>query len=107
MSTSATKSTDPLKRLPYEAWFQCIYTALSSIEGPLPYLAVSAGWCRAIVDEPDLWTSIYVGGEDEAARICTFLHLSQGHLLDITFLRLTNIEETFQVLMPHRQRIES
>lgn len=78
---------DPIQRLPYDAWTECFkFSILDDSAGPLPYLAVSSHWCQALIGTPSLWTTIVIeNGEDETARIHTFLHLSQSSLLDIIF----------------------
>lgn len=52
--------------------------------GPLPYLAVASRWSETILDSPPLWSTIVIeDGEDEVARVHTFLHLSANHLIDV------------------------
>jgi hypothetical protein len=79
------QTMDPLIRLPYETWLQCLSLATrDSVAGPLPYLAVSPHWSETILSSPALWTKIILGkGEDEEARLHTFLHLSASLLLDV------------------------
>jgi hypothetical protein len=79
------QTRDPLIRLPYETWLQCLSLAIQdSADGPLPYLAVSPHWSETILSSPALWTQIIINnGEDEEARLHTFLHLSASQLLDM------------------------
>jgi hypothetical protein len=69
------QTRDPLIRLPYETWLQCLsLTVYDSTDGPLPYLAVSTHWSETIIGSSALWTQIIIGnGEDEEARLhsCT------------------------------------
>lgn len=76
---------DPIQQLPYDVWIECIkFAVVDDPVGPLPYLAVSPEWSRNLMEEPSLWTTIVIyNGEDEAARIHIFLHLSQNYLLDV------------------------
>lgn len=98
---------DPLERLPYELWVDCLYFAsIGSSDGPLPYLAVSSKWSQSLIVEPTLWTTVHVNDkEDAAARIHAFLHLSGGRLLDIVIHDA--VLEHFELIMPHAQRIRA
>lgn len=71
---------DPLTVLPNEIWIICMEKVIDGqVNGPLEYMLVSTTWERLLVDAPSLWTQIYIhNGEDETARISTFLYLSQG-----------------------------
>jgi hypothetical protein len=83
------QTRDPLIRLPYKTWLQCLSLAIyKSVEellrhnfadGPLPYLAVSPNWSETILTSPALWTQIIAeNGEDEEARLHTFLLVCQS-----------------------------
>jgi hypothetical protein len=76
---------DPLERFPYEIWQDCFRLAISdAADGPLPYLAVSTKWNETILHDPSFWTTIIIDdGEDQDARIYTFLCLSKTLLLDV------------------------
>jgi len=78
---------DPLERFPAEIWQECFRLAISDdAHGPLPYLAVSTKWHETILDVPSLWTTIIIDdGEDQDARIYTFLLLSKTLLLDVEY----------------------
>jgi hypothetical protein len=78
---------DPLERFPYEIWQDCFRLAISDeAHGPLPYLAVSTKWNETILQDPSFWTTIIIDdGEDQDARIYTFLFLSKTLLLDVEY----------------------
>jgi hypothetical protein len=84
----ASFSNRTFGRLPYEPWHECIrFAAIQSVEGPLPYLAVSSSWADSIIASPHLWNTILFDcGEDEEARIYTFSHLSQDLPLYLIYL---------------------
>jgi len=102
------KTRDPLIRLPYETWLQCLSLAIyDSADGPLPYLAVSPNWSETILSSPALWTLIILNnGEDEEARLHTFLHLSTSQLLDVMCPGNVPVK-LLQSLAQHRTRIRS
>src|SRR5277367_2452164 len=101
------KTRDPLIRLPYETWLQCLSLAIyDSTDGPLPYLAVSPNWSETILGSPALWTQIIIdNGEDEEARLHTFLHLSASQVLDVKCTENVPVQ-SLQLLAHHRTRIE-
>jgi hypothetical protein len=103
-----SKTKDPLIRLPYEPWLQCLSLATrDSAEGPLPYLAVSNHWSEAILSSPTLWTQIVINnGEDEEARLHTFLHLSASLLLDVV-CAVDGHVQSLQLLAQSRMKIRS
>lgn len=78
---------DPLERFPYEIWQDCFQLAIyDTVYGPLPYLAVSTKWNETILHDPAFWTKIIIDdGEDQDARIYTFLYLSQPRLIDVEY----------------------
>jgi hypothetical protein len=79
---------DPLDVLPYEAWLGCILFAIDGREeGPRELLGVSRRWDQQLLDTPSFWRQIYVkNGENETARISTFLHFSKGCSLHVDIL---------------------
>ena len=102
------QTRDPLVRLPYEMWLQCLSLAIHDFAtGPLPYLAVSPDWSETILSSPILWTQITIDdGEDEEARVHTFLHLSAGQLLDVS-CTMDGPTQSLQLLAQNRMRIRS
>jgi hypothetical protein len=111
------QTRDPLVRLPYETWLQCLSLAIhesadepfrhKSADGPLPYLAVSPHWNETILSSPALWTRIIINNsEDEEARLHTFLHLSASQLLDVECPGNVPVQ-SLQLLAQHRTRIRS
>jgi hypothetical protein len=102
------QTRDPLIRLPYETWLQCLSLAADdSADGPLPYLTVSTHWSETILSSPALWTQIIIdNGEDEEARLHTFLHLSGSQLLDVVCVGEIPIQ-SLQLLTQSRMRIRS
>jgi hypothetical protein len=100
------KSSDPLQRLPYEAWVQFIQLyAHGQPEGPLPLLAVSSNWQRRLLAAAELWTTIYLdGGHDEQCRAECFFHLSGTFLVELIVDRNCGEIETFA---HHSDRIKS
>jgi len=85
----STKSLtyDPIEQFPYEIWQACFLLAISgTADGPLPYLAVSPKWNEMILHDSAFWTTIIIDdGEDQDARIYTFLYLSQALLINIEY----------------------
>jgi hypothetical protein len=102
------QTRDPLVRLPYETWLQCLsFATCDSADGPLPYLAVSAHWSETILSSPILWTQIIIcNSEDEEARLHTFLHLSASLLVDVV-CALDAPVQLLQLLAQNRMRIRS
>jgi len=102
------QTRDPLIRLPYETWLQCLSLATrDSADGPLLYLAVSTHWSVTILNSPALWTYIVINnGEDEEARLHTFLHLSASQLLDVVCAEDIPVQ-SLQLLAQIRMRLRS
>jgi hypothetical protein len=102
------RTRDPLICLPYETWLQCLSLAIQdSAAGPLPYLAVSPQWSENILSSPTLWNRIIIdNGEDEEARLHTFLHLSSSQLLGVECPGDFPVQ-WMQLLIQHRTRIRS
>lgn len=84
---------DPIQRLPYDIWTKCVKFVIgNSSAGPLAQLAVSNHWNLALIGAPSLWTTIVIeDGEDELARIHTFLHFSHNSLLDIVYRKSADL----------------
>ena len=82
---AAPRSKDILKIFPYEVWPKCIMAAIDrEPEGPLPFLNISTHWQTLLLDTPELWTYIHIeDGEDLAARVHLFLHLSRHCPLEV------------------------
>jgi hypothetical protein len=97
---------DPLV-LPLELWTWCVALAIDGREaGPLEFLAVSRRWENALLDTPSLWTQIYVqNGEDEAARISTFLRFSRGCPLHVDVMTALPEVDRLQLIANHMSRI--
>jgi len=98
---------DPLDALPYELWTVCIAFAIDGQEvGPLPFLAVSRRWERLLLETPTLWTQVYIqNGEDEIARISTFLHLSTGSSLHVEIMMPLPDMDCLQPIATHISRV--
>jgi len=105
----AATSIDPLEHLPYEICaniLQCLSS--DAPEGPLPYIGVSQRWSRAILEEPNLWTSVIIDeSADEDARIRTFLYLSRDHLLDVTVIAPFARLDGLRAVLEEAHRIRS
>jgi len=102
---------DPFVRLPYEISIECLFYAFCGWElaaGPLPYMAVSSHWCKTILGSPPLWRNIVIdGGEDERARVETFLLLSRDHPLDVDVVVSEECSKSLESLFDHKWRIRS
>lgn len=100
---------DPIRRLPYDVWISCIKLLIAdSAAGPLHYLMVSGEWDQALFNSPSLWTRIIIeNGEDEEARIQTFLHLSQDSLLDVFYRHPIPIDRLRVILETNTSRVRS
>jgi hypothetical protein len=103
------RTIDPLIRLPYEIWCECISFAIADLaEGPLPLVQVSSRWSEAILDTPSLWTTVIIDhGEDEAARIHTFLSLSKNQTLDVRVLVPLSHSENLEIVVSEASRLRS
>jgi hypothetical protein len=102
--------TDPLDALPYEIWIWCIAFSIDEQrDGPLELLAVSRRWDRALLDCPSLWNQIYVeNGEDEIARISTFLYLSRGCSLHVDIMTaLPDTMDSLQLIANQISRVST
>jgi hypothetical protein len=98
---------DPLDALPYEIWIWCITLAIDGRQvGPLELLAVSRRWEMLLLDTPSLWNQIYVqNGEDEIARISTFLHLSRKCSLHVDILTSAATRDSLHLIAKHISRV--
>jgi hypothetical protein len=103
------KMTDPLDALPYEVWVWCITFAIDGRkDGPLELLAVSSRWAGVLLDTPSLWNQIYIeNGEDEIARICTFLYLSRGCSLHVDIMTGLPSLDSLQLIVDHVSRVST
>ena len=96
-----------LDALPYELWTSCIAFAVDGKEaGPLPLLLVSKRWERLLFETPALWTQIHIqNGEDELARICTFLHFSKECPLHLEIMTPLPNMDYLQPVAMHISRV--
>ena len=100
---------DPLHGLPNELWTLCIEFAIAGrLAGPLEFIMVSRHWGKALLESPSLWTQIYVqDGEDEIARISTFLHLSQQCQLHIDVMTILPTVDSLRLIAEHISRVRT
>jgi hypothetical protein len=98
---------DPLAILPYEIWTMCIAFAIGGQQsGPLELLMVSTHWARLLPDSPSLWTQIYIqNGEDEMARIATFLHFSKRRSLHVDIMTVLPTVASLQLIAENISRV--
>jgi hypothetical protein len=98
---------DPIKALPYELWIFCIELAIDGQwAGPLDLLMVSARWEKLLMETPSLWTQIYIqNGDDEKARISTFMHLSKGCSLHVDIMTPLRAMDTLQLIADKVSRV--
>jgi hypothetical protein len=103
------KMTDPLDALPYEIWIWCMTFAVDGRkDGPLELLAVSRRWAGVLLDTPSLWNQIYIeNGEDEMARIATFLRLSRGCSLHVDIMTALPNLDSVQLIVDHISRVST
>jgi hypothetical protein len=110
LAPHASFSNRNFGRLPYDAWHECIrFAAMQSVEGPLPYLAVSSSWADSIIASPILWTTIIFDDyrEDQEARLHTFSHLSQDLPLYLIYIYSSDGKTIERFINNHRLRIRS
>ena len=100
---------DPLDALPYELWIWCIEFAIDGRKaGPLELLSVSKRWDIVLLDTPSLWAQIYVeNGEDEIARISTFLYLSRKCSLHVDIMTALPMLDSLELIADHLSRIST
>lgn len=100
---------DPLQKLPNELCSLCIELVIDGEKaGALEVFMVSKRWQRFLIGTPSLWTSIYIqDGEDESARISTFLHLSKTHQLHLDIMAVDLPPETLQLVAENMFRVKS
>jgi hypothetical protein len=78
------------------------------LTGPLDYIMVSMHWGRLLFDSPSLWTRIYVqNGEDEMARISTFLYLSKQSPLHIDIMTVLPTVDNLRLVAEHISRVRT
>ena len=98
---------DPLAILPCELWSMCIAFAIGAQQaGPLELLMVSTRWAALLADTPSLWTQIYIqNGEDEMARIATFLHFSKRRSLHVDVMTVLPTTASLQLIAENISRV--
>jgi len=98
---------DPLAVLPYELWSVCIAFAIGGQHsGPLELLMVSRRWARLLPVSPSLWTQIYIqNGEDEMARVTTFLHFSKRRSLHVDIMTVLPTIASLQLIAENISRV--
>jgi hypothetical protein len=98
---------DPLLVLPYELWTRCIKFAIEGQPGgPLEFTMISKRWHGLLFDSPSLWNEIYLqNGEDELARIVTFLHLSKSSQLHIDIMTVLPTTDGLQLIAENISRV--
>ena len=98
---------DPLHVLPYELWSLCIGFAIDGQQaGPLELIMVSKRWENLLLDSPSLWSQIYLqNGEDEMARISTFLHLSKSSPLHVDIMTVLPTMDSLQLIAENISRV--
>jgi hypothetical protein len=98
---------DPLQVLPNELWSLCMEFAIAGrLAGPLEYIMVSRDWGSAFLNSPSLWTQIYIqNGEDEIARISTFLHLSKQCQLHVDVMTVLPTVDSLRLVAGHISRV--
>jgi hypothetical protein len=100
---------DPLEVLPNELWSLCIQFAIAGRPaGPLDFIMVSRHWQRVLLSSPSLWTQIYVqNGEDEIARVSTFLHLSKQSALHVDVMTVLPTADSLRLVAGHISRVRT
>jgi hypothetical protein len=98
---------DPLVVLPYELWLLCISFAIGGrLSGPLELLMVSSPWATLLLNSPSLWTQIYIqNGEDEMARIATFLYFSKRRSLHVDIMTVLPTIASLQLIAEDISRV--
>jgi hypothetical protein len=78
------------------------------LTGPLEFIMVSMHWGRLLFNSPSLWTRIYVqNGEDEMARISTFLYLSKQSPLHIDIMTVLPTVDNLRLVAEHISRVRT
>jgi hypothetical protein len=100
---------DPLKVLPNELWSMCIELAIvGRLAGPLEFTTVSRHWEGVLVGSPSLWTQIYIqNGEDEMARVSTFLDLSKQCPLHVDVMTVLPAMDSLRLVAEHISRVRT
>jgi hypothetical protein len=100
---------DPLQALPTELWGLCMEFAIAGrVAGPLEFIMVSREWGSTLLDSPFLWTQIYIqNGEDEIARISTFLHLSKQCKLHVAVMTVLPAVDSLRLITEHISRVRT
>jgi hypothetical protein len=100
---------DPLEALPIELWGLCMEFAIAgTVAGPLEFIMISRQWGSALFDSPSLWTQIYIqNGEDEIARISTFLHLSKQCQLHVDVMTVLPAVDGLRLVAEHISRVRT
>jgi hypothetical protein len=100
---------DPLQVLPTELRSICIEFAIAGrLAGPLDFIMVSRHWERFLLNSPSLWTQIYIqNGEDELARISTFLHLSKQCKLHVDVMAVLPTVDSLRLVAAHISRVRT
>jgi hypothetical protein len=100
---------DPLQALPYELGSLCIQFAIAGrVAGPLHFIMVSRYWEDFLLNSPTLWTQIYIqNGEDETARISTFVHLSKQSPLHVDVMTVLPTVDSLRLVAEHISRVRT
>jgi hypothetical protein len=78
------------------------------VAGPLEFLTVSRQWEGFLLNSPSLWTRIYIqNGEDEIARISTFLLLSKQSPLHVDVMTELPTVEGLRLVAEHISRVRT
>jgi hypothetical protein len=100
---------DPLQALPTELWILCMEFAIAGrLAGPLEFITVSQAWGAVLLNSPSLWTQIYIqNGQDEIARISTFLYLSKQCQLHIDVMTVLPNVDSLRPVAEHISRVST
>jgi hypothetical protein len=100
---------DPLRVLPNNLRSMCIEFAIAgTLAGPLDFIMVSRHWEHFLLNSPSLWTQIYIqNGEDELARISTFLHLSKQRKLHVDVMTVLRTVDSLRLVAEHISRVRT
>lgn len=100
---------DPLQFLPNELWTLCLQNVVEGQpNGPLELIMVSRHWEALIIHSPSLWSQIYIqNGDDEMARISTFLLLSKDLPLRIDVMTVVPKTDGLRLIARNVSRITS
>lgn len=100
---------DPLHTLPNELWTLCVKIAIDGrSNGPLELIKVSKHWETLLISSPSLWTQIHLhNGEDEIARISTFLCLSRDSPLHLDIMAILPEMDGLRVIAQNVSRVKT